>query len=217
MAMLYLDAAGPRFWWKALLSVAFAIAVFGAISFLVPSFHESSFGGGEAVHIGELAINTKGRLFWWAVLWDSFIQSPYFGQGPGSFADVFHLNVQPHNDHLRLLHDFGVVGYSLWSLAIGGALAIIAKGWRRALLVSRPDVPVLMGAFLYCGAFVLTMITDNVLIYSPNAFPFAVLLGGALGIAGRLLAASRTEPSRPTLDVPLGRFPRRPHRSGVPL
>ncbi len=180
----------------ALISLGSAVAIFILIAAYVPSFNASFTGGDGGLQLGPFSINTKGRLFWWSLLWESYLLSPMIGHGPGSFTSTFFIAVQPHNDHLRLLHDFGYFGYGIWWAAIGGALLKIVQGWRIAARHKLPEAAILMGTFLYSCTFLIVMLTDNVLIYPPNVFPFAIMLGGALGIAGRLIAAKKVETER---------------------
>lgn len=209
LATVWLDVRNYRSWLFTGLLVALAIGTYMLIIVNVDEFRASFTGGDEALRIGSVAIDTKGRGVWWALLWQSFLQSPLLGHGPGSaqlpLIASIDLYIQPHNDHLRLLHDFGIVGYALWWSSISHALYTIVRGSRLTAATDRSQKILLTTAMLYIGAFIAVMITDNVLIYLPVAIPFAVLLGSGVAVAGRLLADERCDrlhgPDSPIGDV----------------
>ncbi len=137
--------------------------------------------------IGGVAINVMGRGKMWGATWASLSESPWFGKGPGSSADVVSLAVpsmtHPHNDYLRVLHDYGIIGLGLWLIAILHMLWLVWRSWGRSVVRRNSAAPVHQAAFLALVAALLTMITDNTLAYVFVMFPLAISLGCSLGLA----------------------------------
>jgi O-antigen ligase len=139
----------------------------------------------------------SGRGAFWLITWSSYMRSPWIGHGAGSaerlMAEYFGDQIKhPHNDFLRVLHDFGAIGLILFA---AGVLGIVKGLWRR-LRVAPPDarLTLLRGAFLSFGAVLLTMLTDNTLVYVFVMAPQGVVLGAALsqpcGVVGRWAGGS---------------------------
>lgn len=185
LAATWLNIRHFKSWIATLILASFSVFIYIYIALNIPEFRHSFIGGDKAIQFGSLSIDTKGRLFWWSVLWDSFLNSPIIGHGPGSSESVLYLGNQPHNDHLRLLHDFGLIGYALWWLAMGRSLFLIIRGWRLTASLSYAESSLLMTACLYACAFIVVMITDNILIYYPPVVVLAVLIGSSLALSGR--------------------------------
>lgn len=137
--------------------------------------------------IGGVAINVMGRGTMWSVTWSSFCEAPWFGKGPGSAAETVSLAAptmtHPHNDYLRLLHDYGIIGFGLWMIAILRLLRLVWRYWRRSVVRRNSAASVHQAAFLALVAALLTMITDNTLAYGFVMFPLAISLGCSLGLA----------------------------------
>ena len=134
--------------------------------------------------VGEIAINVMGRGTMWRAAWDSFQGSPWIGKGSGSVSPVVMAAAQqahPHNDYLRILHDYGLVGFGLWMLGISRMWWILWKAWRKANLWQLLEAPIHLAALLGLTVILLTMITDNTLAYTFVMFPLAILLGLSLG------------------------------------
>ena len=78
----------------------------------------------------------RGRGALWAIFMDSLFSSNpaiwFIGKG-GSIADGFvpgladGVTNEPHNDFLRILHAYGIVGLSLYLLVLGGFAAIVRR------------------------------------------------------------------------------------------
>ena len=81
---------------------------------------------------GGVSINLEGRSQIWATTWHSYLTSPVFGHGVGT-ADSLITRVyskavgHPHNDYLRLLHDYGLLGLCLW---VAGYAWVMSRSWR---------------------------------------------------------------------------------------
>lgn len=147
------------------------------------------FEGDLSFRVGGIPINASGRAEFWEATLTSYVQSPWLGQGAGSseeaitrlFGEVGH----PHNDYLRILHDFGLIGLVLWVLAFGSLLGVTFKSWVGADRQGDPDAELYLAAFLALIVLAVTMITDNVIVYVFVMAPLGILVGTALGRAGR--------------------------------
>jgi O-antigen ligase len=139
--------------------------------------------------IGETAINVMGRGKMWGATWESFLESPWFGKGAGSSAVAVFAAVppmmHPHNDYLRILHDYGVVGFALWMSAMWCIFWMIWTTWRRSAKLKSADAQIHLAALLALVAILVTMVTDNTLVYSFAMFPLGILVGCSLGLVKR--------------------------------
>lgn len=113
-------------------------------------------------------INTSGRAEIWYLTAMHAVEKPIWGHGTGA-AEVFVteeipiLN-HPHNDYLRVYHDFGILGLGLFIAAWWGRVRRHFRMWR-ALdgdpQLARPQ----MAAALAAISIVLAFTTDNPLLY----------------------------------------------------
>jgi O-antigen ligase len=180
-------SATVRGWLWGLLSLGLALASFWWMFNNIDPLREHFLSGDVKLHMGSTGINVSGRASLWRVTYDSFLDSPWIGQGAGSaqhlvesrFRNVGH----PHNDYLRVLHDYGVVGLSLWLLAW---LRLLRRLWAQARLserASRADAPLQFAAFLAALGMALMMTTDNPMAYIFAMAPLGVMVGAATGSA----------------------------------
>jgi len=135
-------------------------------------------GGDQAFGYGGQQFNLSGR----ADLWSFTIQDArhhwWVGAGPGSadravlrhFVTVSH----PHNDYLRLLHDFGVVGLLVF---VVGFLTLMVRTWKLGRSTGRP---IHWSAFLALLGVAGTAFTDNTIVYPFVMIPLGVLVGASL-------------------------------------
>jgi O-antigen ligase len=186
-----LIAASPR---HRLRNTVFAFLLlasgYAAITSWAP-LHDRFFQGDVTLDVGGLKVNSEGRTHVWDVLWSEVPDDALFGHGPGAAsARSFALDPafdQPHNDYLRLLYDFGVVGCAL----LAWCAVRITRGLRRAK--ANGDLTLAARAAGLAGlAMLIVMITDNPLDYPFVMIPLGALIGVALGSAvsrGRVRAA----------------------------
>jgi O-antigen ligase len=150
--------------------------------------------GDMSLKLGNWAINVSGRLAFWRVITESFKESPIFGKGAGSAQaaiDVAFIGIQhPHNDYLRILHDYGLLGIVLWLLAIGTLVLSLWRHWRLADRLAIPQARLYLSGLLSLVAFALEMTADNVLVYAFVVAPLGLILGSALGLRPIRRAAS---------------------------
>jgi len=161
--------------------------VIGAVRFLGPL--SERFGGGQSTD-GILDVRsaayTSGRVAIWGETWQSAIEAPWIGKGAGSasahLADLFENIAHPHNDYLRILHDYGVVGLMLFLFGFARVGLLYWRTWERPEgLVHRR---LSLAAALALTAMVMMMVTDNTFVYVFVMAPLGILLGAALGARG---------------------------------
>ena len=169
-------------------------AALGSVSYLgvtrVAAIHARFFEGDLALTVGGVPLNAEGRTRFWNATWDSFRQAPVFGHGPGSaqalIARLFPGNDQPHQDYLRILHDYGLIGFALWLTGYITLLVCTWRAWQHAPAAEHLRGATHLAAFLGLVAVALLMLTDNVVVYVFVMAPLGVLVGASLGIEQRV-------------------------------
>lgn len=185
--------------------LAVLVTVGFAVIWNYAPFRDRFFGGDNAIALDNgLTFNTSGRDTLWGMTEDSWVTSPWFGNGPGSaqalISAAFRGIAHPHNEYLRILHDFGVVGLVLFA---AGALWLLAAVAHRALRYDRWEH---WAAFLALLAILLTAWTDNPFIYQFVMIPVAALVGLSLASpppprSHRQLSQRASQGSRRTLAM----------------
>lgn len=184
------EGGGVRKAIKLVTRLAVAVATIVVIVNAVPSVHSRVFGGDRASLFG-IELNTEGRAALWSVvIADTRQHNMWIGSGAGSAADVvsaeFGAGQEPHNDYLRLWHDFGYIGAGLWIIAILNILLALTWCWWRTR--ERFCCSAIAGVLALC----VIMLTDNVIIYYFAILPLGVMIGLAL-------ASLRAQPPEPIL------------------
>jgi O-antigen ligase len=186
VALARFDLRNFRGWIAASGAVVVTLAVALAAVFLYAPLHHRFFHG-DTKTVGGFSINVTGRDALWSANWGWFKQAPVIGNGAGASDRLTatlpdHGAGHPHNDYLRIMVDFGLVGLALWFAAY---LSLVRYTWRRwkAVRGSRTmDEHIHSAAFLVLIGLALTMIVDNPLIEVSKMGPIAVLVGMSLGL-----------------------------------
>jgi O-antigen ligase len=152
-----------------------------AIKPLSERFHEP-----DRANIGGVSLSVSGRSAFWAATIRSWKQSPWIGNGPGSseylpaqYLPVGSAYSHPHNDYLRVLHDYGAIGAFLWLYGSVHLFREIKKRWRSA--DTRSDAATAhAAAVLGMTGIALTMLTDNAIVYVFVMLPLSILVGASL-------------------------------------
>ncbi len=171
-----------------IVAIGIIVAGIGYLALTWEPLQEATFRGDQGVRVGGLTLNTTGRAAFFLYMWDSLRTSPWVGHGVGSSVELFDRTgwpiEQPHNDYLRLLHDFGAIGFTVWMVAFALIGTALYRRWRDAdRMGSAEEFRVLhLTAFLGFCAFLLSMLTDNPVVYAFYVFPLAVLIGASLGV-----------------------------------
>jgi O-antigen ligase len=139
---------------------------------------------------GGVTIGTSGRSKMWQVTWDSIQLEPVVGHGVGSasrlISKVFGYGFldHPHNDYLRLWHDFGIIGLALWML---GMWVLGIGAWRRwRTATSESDRAIHLAAVLAVVGLAASIVTSNMIVYVYVAVPVAAIIGTSLGRANAI-------------------------------
>ena len=185
-----------------------AAILYVGISYVTP-LQARFFQGDTSLHLFGLQINTEGRIAMWQVTWNSYLQSPWIGKGAGSAEVLINANFpglgHPHNDYLRILHDYGLVGFALWFLGFVSLAWRSWRGWVDADDRGDPAGRVHLAAFLALVALMLSMLTDNVVSYVFVLAPAAILIGTSLGALGATVPAATADGGAAPPEVPTGR------------
>jgi O-antigen ligase len=157
---------------------------YSAITYVEP-LHDRFFSGDMSLEIGGVSFNASGRTAFWKAIFASYMESWLIGKGAGSsemliqtsFVDIDH----PHNDYLRILHDYGLVGLVLWLSAMCVLLWRVGRAWIRADRLNCSEAPLHLCAFLVLVAVSLMMTSDNAMVYIYIMGPAGALVGTSLG------------------------------------
>jgi O-antigen ligase len=146
-------------------------------------------GPSRPIHIASFEVTGTGRASFWPTTWRSFLESPWIGKGAGSSGELisrrFEGNDHPHNDYLRILHDYGAVGLLLWLLGFLTLAGRIWAAWARSDRGGELEAQVHLAAFLSLIGLALGMIANNPFVYVFVLCPVGVIAGASLGrIAG---------------------------------
>ena len=195
LALLVLTLAPLSLGRRVMFAVA-ALAV-GWLVFNLPLVQQKMFWTGhgtiEDVTWENPNLRKHGRDLMLQRLWSGVTEKPWLGHGGNADAtdllDAGFEGVQPHNDWVRILFNYGIVGCALY---VGAILLQIYHGWRWAGLAP-PHTRVLLCAGLSAFVpFTVVMFTDNILIYAQFYGNLHFLL---LGLAyGSLAAEQEQEP-----------------------
>lgn len=163
---------------------------------------------GDVTQVGGISVNVMGRDKVWSANWAWFQEKPIIGWGAGS-ADRMTAALppaiggaiigHPHNDYLRILVDFGVIGFVIWTLSYVLLIRMMWKRWRERLALNTPAAQVCCAAFLALSGIGLTMLVDNPLIEVVKMAPLGMLVGLAAGMAA---AEDEEVPVLPTTAEP---------------
>jgi O-antigen ligase len=177
-----------------------AIGVFALAAVSVGPL-EKRFAEPNTVKVGGIDLSVSGRGVYWVATWRSFLTSPLIGHGAGSSETLVKQFLSPrqrrnyghpHNDYLRLMHDYGVIGFGLWFGSFVVFLRRTRRAWMEAVAEGDPTATIHMTAFLALLAIGLGMITDNAVVYINISAPLALLVGSSLGLSMRSRAKDRT-------------------------
>ncbi|MUG96763.1 O-antigen ligase family protein [Scytonema sp. UIC 10036] len=144
---------------------------------------------GDNATVNGIRVNTSGRNEAWPVAYTSALESPWIGKGPGSVSNALKplgpAFTHPHNDYLRIFHDYGLIGFVLWFFGYWGLIVKTWQNWQWADRNDRISAHIHLSAFLALIAIAIAMISDNVVVYIFSMSPLGILVGASLGSASR--------------------------------
>lgn len=202
-----LDLRTPaRFVRSALIVGSVGVVAFFSVTSFGPMAERFAQGDLHTVG-GGIAINVEGRASTWDLVWESYLESPIIGKGAGAaeqtIEDQTGVENHPHNDYLRVLHDFGIVGLVLLVAAVGGLMAHAVGASGQARRRGR-DASIHLAAGLALLGLLAGMSTDNAIVYLFVVGPVAIILGISIGLQVRDGEVA-TNPVRSAIDELGGR------------
>jgi O-antigen ligase len=183
-------------WVRMILVIGLAVGLFYAAFTYITPLRERFTEGDVRTLGGAVSINVSGRDTMWSVTWHSYLESPWIGKGAGSAEKELHDRAgltHPHNDYLRILHDFGLVGLLLWALGFTILVRRTWRAWRSADVSGSQVAHVHLAALLGLAVVGIDMITSNPIVYIFIMGPLGVLVGCSLGLSS--IPATRHVPS----------------------
>jgi O-antigen ligase len=201
VALARFNLGSFRGWMIALgATLATAAIALSAVFFYAPLHHR--FFHGDTKTVGGLSINVTGRDALWSANWGWFKERPLIGHGAGASDRMTaalpnHGAGHPHNDYLRVLVDFGLVGFVLWMTAYLSLLRLTWKRWQAVRGTGVFAEQIHTAAFLLLIGIGLTMIVDNPLIELARMGPLGILVGLSLGLPSPERAAEERVESAP--------------------
>jgi O-antigen ligase len=203
VALARFNLSNFRGWIIAAGAIAATLAIaLSAVFFYAPLHHR--FFHGDTQQVGGFSINVTGRDALWSANWGWFKEKPLIGFGAGA-SDRMTAALpgrgagHPHNDYLRILVDYGLVGFVLWMSAY---LALLRLTWKRWQAVRGSRVyaeQVHAAAFLVLIGIGIAMIVDNPLIELARMGPLGILVGFSLGLP--LIQRGADQPTEPAAAV----------------
>jgi O-antigen ligase len=175
--------------------VVVALLFIGAALYVKP-FHDR-FVSGDVQNVGGVSLRLSSRDQLWRVTWDSAMQSPLIGNGPGAadavVTDAFGNITQPHNDYLRIFDNWGLVGVLLWA---GWFLPLLVRTYRAIETTQVEEERRLhRAAFLVMAGVAIGMIFDNPTVELQVMGPLGVFIGCSIGLRKRSADRSASSPT----------------------
>jgi O-antigen ligase len=172
--------------WVRLITIL--VTAVGLAAFLLLNFEplkQRFFSGDLSAAVGGVQINTMGRIAAWTTVINSALEAPIVGKGPASSTEALanlHAGIEhPHNDYLRIWHDYGVIGLLLWFSAFGSMMLACRQQYKRFQKWGARETSLGAATGLAQITLLALMLTDNVLIYFYNMVPIFILSGLVLG------------------------------------
>lgn len=159
--------------------------------FHTPTFQQRFFvsGSGTFTQIVEGDFNDQGRFQIWPLVWEKARKNIVFGAGVGE-SDIFvYRNFDPirqvHNDYLRIIFEFGLVGLVLF---VGAAFLQIVRLRRMMYSNDRTVIEASVAGYLGFFTWLILSTTDNGIIYGlAFTHPLFAITGAAYGLHARRL------------------------------
>jgi O-antigen ligase len=186
LPLSFIRSGKPRTWLRNLsIAVVLSVVVFASTIIFFQPLRER-FVEGDRETIAGVTVNMTGRLKIWRLTWESSLRSPWVGHGAGAADNLVAskyapILLHPHNEYLRILNDYGIVGLGLWLLGYVLLLSRVWEGVRRTGAEGGQVEPVHLAALLSLAA-IGTAVTSNQLIFLFVMGPTAIVVGTSLGL-----------------------------------
>jgi O-antigen ligase len=189
--------------------LAILAVALSAVFFYAPLHHR--FFHGDTQKVGSFSINVTGRNALWSANWGWFKEKPLIGWGAGA-SDRMTLALpgrgagHPHNDYLRILVDYGLIGFVLWMTAYLSLLRLTWKRWQEVRGTRVYAEQIHAAAFLVLVGIGIAMLVDNPLIELARMGPLGIMVGLSLGLPNPRRGTGRPVEQPPAaLPVPAAR------------
>ncbi len=171
-------------WFRAAAWAGFMILIAQLAFTYITPIRERFTEKGDSGQIAGFKVSTSGREFLWDKVNNSIAAAPPLAQaiGIGAGSTSLVINQQPHNDYLRLRHDFGYIGLSLWLGGYAWLMWGVVRAWSWADQYDPQNAHVPLAAFMSLLTISLSMLTDNVITYVFVMSPLGILTGSAIGL-----------------------------------
>ena len=174
--------------------IMLAAAYFSVMQY--DALRDRFFKGDVSLSIGAITINGSGRTAFWRTAVNSFMEAPITGKGAGAAQDliesIYTSISHPHNDYVRVAHDYGLIGVCLWLATMGTWLVYLFRAWLWCeRMGSKIGATLQLSALLAFVSFLMQMTAENTLIYLFITAPLALIVGSAAGSYQRLREVDR--------------------------
>jgi O-antigen ligase len=168
--------------------VGAVLVVIGMALFWAP-LRDHMFAGDTKLRVAGTKINVSGRWTMWTAIVESALERPLIGKGLGSavqvitttFASTPGQMTQPHNDYLRLWHDLGAIGLTLYLIAVGLTGWILFRDWYANERRRAGPAQLEITGLLTLLAILAASLTDNPLVYPSVMATAGIFIGAGLG------------------------------------
>ncbi|QXD14344.1 O-antigen ligase family protein [Rhodocaloribacter litoris] len=181
------------------LAVASTVMLFRHFEPLKERFTQGDLRSVEVLAVGKVAVNMSGRNMLWEITLRSAQGHWWFGKGAGAvqeeISSVFNGKLEhPHNEYLRLFHDYGVIGLLLF------LISYFSLAWRSWKAYQQEYIQAYSGTIHLASTLALVgqaivMITDNSLVYLFAIVPVGIMCGLSLGKMNRVRRKQKTFPA----------------------
>lgn len=192
------------------------VVVLGGVLMVSETMQERFFGRDASLSVGGVSINGEGRAAMWGFLVDHLQRwgGWKFGHGAGAASVIIEKYFpglgHPHNDFLRFIYDYGLVGLAGWLAFLGTVSWMLWRASRWAWSAGHADFALFASPLLALTGITVSMFTDNSVSYIYVMAPMAVMLGCALSRMRMLeiVARSAQKAARMPAPLPWARPPR---------
>ncbi|MHB1168919.1 MAG: O-antigen ligase family protein [Longimicrobiales bacterium] len=124
-------------------------------------------GEGRSAQFNVSGISLSGRGLLWLQTWRHAMESPVIGHGTGGaeayLGSMQMVSAHPHNDYLRIFHDYGAIGLSLLLAIAAAGLLSLRKLYRKSESLQTRELA--LAAFLTWLGYLMVAVTDNIVVY----------------------------------------------------
>jgi O-antigen ligase len=177
-----------RGWLRLALGTSLAVSTLFILLYSVAPLRERFYLDDDVstMNATEAESYTSGRFRYWVITLASTMDSPWIGQGAGSAASVLNRLYpwieHPHDEYLRVFHDYGLVGLAIFVFSMWTLLRATCQNWLLAERSRKPQARLHLTAFLVLLSFSYTILTENSLVYLFIMAPVGVIVGTSLGM-----------------------------------